>query len=103
MYAVFEINCFTFEGINSIIAALEEGEKLSTEEIPLQIRLISSPRYSISTITKVPEAAIESIKKALEAVEKKIKELKGHFIVTENAVLVEEEESEEQEESESEE
>ena len=43
-----EVNCFEINGINIIKAALLEGSKLATKECPFKIKLIKSPRYSIS-------------------------------------------------------
>lgn len=81
--AIFEINCYVFEGIESIKAALLEGQKGSTEEVPIVIHLISSPRYSIMSTAKNVEKATERIVNALEAIKTKIVELKGNFVIIE--------------------
>merc|ERR1711991_521033 len=88
--AIFEINCFSFAGVESIKEALKLGEKLSTEELPIKIRLISSPRYSIICLAKDPDLAVEGIENALQTIKKRIQELKGNLVVTESANLQEE-------------
>lgn len=39
--ADFKLTCFHYDGIDAIKAALMEGEKLSTEEIPIKVLKIN--------------------------------------------------------------
>ena len=53
--ADFKLTCFKYEGIEAIKAALTEGERLSTLEIPLKFRVLGSPNYECSTETMTEE------------------------------------------------
>lgn len=43
--ADIEVYCYEYEGIDAVKSALKEGIKLSTDEIPIKINLISPPLY----------------------------------------------------------
>ena len=46
-----EVSCYAYEGIDAVKSALKSGLQQSTEEMPLEIRLIAPPQYVITTTT----------------------------------------------------
>ena len=46
-----EVSCYAYEGIDAVKEALKAGLQQSTEEMPLEIRLIAPPQYVITTTT----------------------------------------------------
>lgn len=46
--ADFKLTCYKFEGIDAIRAALMEGEKLSTPEIPIKVKNIKFTKKNFS-------------------------------------------------------
>ena len=79
--ADFKLTCFTYEGIYAIKYALYEGEKLSTQEIPLKLKIIGAPVYEISTITIKQNEGLALVNKALKAVENAIRSKEGNFLL----------------------
>ena len=47
--ADIEVMCYTYEGIEAIKEALRAGETLSTEQVPIKIKLVAPPLYVIFT------------------------------------------------------
>jgi translation initiation factor 2 subunit 1 len=79
--ADFKLTCFKFEGIDAIKAALLEGEKLSTHEIPIKFRVIGSPIYECTTTTINKAEGLKLIGNALKVVESSIKLREGNFLL----------------------
>jgi len=79
--ADFKLTCFTYEGINAIRYALTEGEKLSTQEIPLKLKIIGAPVYEISSVTTKQTEGLLLVNKALKAVENAIRSKDGNFLL----------------------
>lgn len=101
--AIVEVNCFEFEGIDSIKKALKAGEATHPD---IKIKLITSPQFEISITTNNKVNGIEIVDIAIKTIEKSIKELKGEFkLVQEPYVLNElkEEDAEEEDDIEEEE
>src|SRR5689334_7156477 len=86
--ADFKLTCFKFEGIDAIKAALIEGEKLSTTDIPIKFRVIGSPIYASSTTTINKAEGLKLVGNALKVVESGITLREGNFLLqTKPAVL----------------
>jgi translation initiation factor 2 subunit 1 len=68
----FEVVCFGYEGIDAVKAALKEGESVSTDEMPIKIRLVAPPLYVMQTSSYDKAQAIEVMNQALEKIEKSI-------------------------------
>lgn len=86
--ADLEIRCHSYDGINSIRKALKIAEDMSTEEIPIQIKLVAPPHFvMISNATDKP-AAIERLKEALQAIKKEIEKQKGEVTITKQVSIL---------------
>jgi len=74
-----EVSCFTYEGIDAVKAALLGGKKFSTEQIPIEIKLIAAPTFIVSADTMERVEGIESVNTALEAIRMSIETSGGTF------------------------
>jgi len=79
--ADFKLTCYKFEGIDAIKAALLEGEKLSTKEIPIKFKIVGSPIYDCTVTTKHKAEGLKLIAQALKTVEASIKLREGNFLL----------------------
>ena len=79
--ADIDVKCFAYAGIDAIRRALAAGEAVSTEEVPIKIRLVAPPAYVISTTSTDKVAAIELMEKAVEVIGEIITEEKGELVV----------------------
>ena len=68
------------DGINHIKDALTEAEKSEYEDVEIQIKYIGAPNYMITIKAPDYKIAEEEMKKAVEKIEKKIKEKNGDFV-----------------------
>ncbi|CED83181.1 eukaryotic translation initiation factor 2 subunit alpha [Phaffia rhodozyma] len=76
-----EVKCFAYEGIDAIKAALKAGEALSTESIPIKIRLVAPPLYVVTTNSTDKSGGVELMEKALQVIDEKITEAGGEMSV----------------------
>ncbi len=76
-----ELTCYSYEGINAIKSALRAGEALSTEEVPIHIRLVAPPLYVMSTTSTDKNAAIDLMEKALVVIGEEIEKFDGNLNV----------------------
>jgi translation initiation factor 2 subunit 1 len=72
-----ELTCYSYEGINGIKSALRAGEAMSTEQVPLKIRLVAPPLYVMTTTSTDKGAAIETMERALEKIGQEIEKYDG--------------------------
>lgn len=79
--AEFKLTCFKFDGIEAIKAALIEGERLSTQEIPIKFKILGSPIYECSTETINKAEGLKLVGNALKAVETSIRLREGNFLL----------------------
>ena len=79
--ADFKLTCFKFDGIEAIKAALIEGERLSTTEIPIKFKIQGSPIYECSTETINKAEGLKLIGSALKVVETSIRLREGNFLL----------------------
>lgn len=68
---------FSYNGILTIQDALAAGEALSTEEIPIKIRLVAPPLYVMVSNTTDKTGAIERLEQAIEAIGEVIRKEEG--------------------------
>lgn len=79
--ADIEVKCFSYAGIEAIRKALQAGEAVSTEEVPIKVRLVAPPLYVMTTTSTDKVAAIDLMEKAVDAIGAKIAEEKGDMVV----------------------
>ncbi|OQS06856.1 eukaryotic translation initiation factor 2 subunit alpha [Thraustotheca clavata] len=66
--ADIEVTCFTYEGIEAIREALQEAQLLSTEDVPVKVKLIAPPMYVMTTNTLDKVKGIATLQEAIEKV-----------------------------------
>ena len=75
-----ELTCFTEEGIDGIIKAIQAGLDGNSEKFALEIHLISSPLYQITAITELSEEeGILEMNKCRERIQAVIEAAGGTF------------------------
>lgn len=68
-----EVTCFGYEGIDAIRRALAKAEALSTDVVPIRVKLVAPPLYVLVSHSTDKVAAIARMEEALKAVEEDIK------------------------------
>jgi translation initiation factor 2 subunit 1 len=76
-----EISCYTYEGIDAIRESLQAGIDVGSQDMPIKIKLIAPPRYTIDTMTLDKEAGKASLEKAIEVITEKIQARGGRLEV----------------------
>ncbi|WVO15247.1 hypothetical protein L204_102902 [Cryptococcus depauperatus] len=79
--ADIEVKCFSYAGIDAIKRALTAGEALSTEEVPIKVRLVAPPLYVMSTTSTDKSGAIELMEKAVDVIGESIRKEKGDITI----------------------
>ena len=77
--ATFELNCYSYEGIEAIKSALRAGLQYSAEGPSLQINLIAPPEYIMTTTTLDQTEGVNKLRGALAAIKLAIEERQGTF------------------------
>jgi translation initiation factor 2 subunit 1 len=84
----FEVTCYTEAGVDAVKAALRKGLTLSTEEIPLKIRLIVPPEFIISAQTMYRDRGLTLMNETLNAIRQEIERYGGALLVKQEPRLV---------------
>ncbi|WFD38576.1 uncharacterized protein MJAP1_001535 [Malassezia japonica] len=72
-----EVSCFGYEGIDAVKEALRAGEALSTETIPIKIKLVAPPLYVLVTHSTDKQGGIALLEQALEKITESIEKSDG--------------------------
>lgn len=76
-----EVTCFGYEGIDAIKKALLKAEALSTETIPIKVKLVAPPLYVLVSHSTDKLGGIALLEQALKEVEAEIKKDGGAVTV----------------------
>lgn len=76
-----EVSCFGYEGIDAVKQALRAGEELSTEAIPIKIKLVAPPLYVLVTHSTDKQGGIALLEQALEKITESIEKSDGKVTV----------------------
>lgn len=79
--ADIEVACFAYDGIDAVKSALTAGEALSSEEVPIKVRLVAPPLYVVMTQCMDKTKGIETLQKAIDTIESTIRGLNGQIVV----------------------
>mmetsp|Transcript_12505 Transcript_12505/g.17053 ORF Transcript_12505/g.17053 Transcript_12505/m.17053 type:complete len:344 (+) Transcript_12505:112-1143(+) len=88
--ADLELTCFKYDGVLHIKAAMREGEKFSTDDCLVKVKLVASPLYVLTTQTLDKELGIKTLTEAIEVMTKTLEGLGGKLVVKEAARAVSE-------------
>lgn len=72
-----EVSCFGYEGIDAVKQALRAGEAVSTEAIPIKIKLVAPPLYVLVTHSTDKAGGIALMEHALEKITETIEKSDG--------------------------
>lgn len=81
--ADIEITCFNESGIDAIMAAIMAGETVSTEEVPIKIRLIAPPLYVMMTTSLDKQKGLEVMNKSIEKLTENLEAAGGKVSIKE--------------------
>lgn len=79
--ADIEVTCFGYEGIDAVRSALLAGEALSTEEVPIKIRLVAPPLYVMTTHALDKQLGIEALEKSILKIEECVTKAGGNCTI----------------------
>jgi translation initiation factor 2 subunit 1 len=79
--ADIEVTCFSYEGIDAIKAALQEGEKMSTEGCPIHVKLVAPPLYIIVADVIDKEIGLATVKSGVDKIRDVIENFGGELAV----------------------
>ncbi|CAI5742538.1 unnamed protein product [Hyaloperonospora brassicae] len=79
--ADIEVTCFTYEGIEAVRSALQAGQDVGTEDVPVKVKLIAPPMYVMTTSTLDKQKGIQKLQEAIESVREHITAKKGTMSV----------------------
>lgn len=68
-----EVTCFGYEGIDAIKRALLKAESLSTDVVPIKVKLVAPPLYVLVSHSTDKTGGIALLEQALKEVEAEIK------------------------------
>lgn len=86
--AIFELKSYSKEGIEDIKNALRLGKSKSSENIKLEINLVSPPKYIIQTKTIDKKKGVRIVNNALDAIKEYILEKGGKFDLKESPNVI---------------
>jgi len=75
--ADIEVTCFAPMGIDAVKAGLKAAEALSTEAMPIKIKLVAPPRFVMMTTSLDKEEGIAKLEEACEVIKKVVTEHGG--------------------------
>lgn len=81
--ADIEVICYHTEGIDAVKAALFAGEKAGTEDMPIKLKLIASPKYVLLATSTDKKRGFEVVNNAIEKIREVITGFKGNLKVSE--------------------
>jgi len=87
--AQIEVTCYTEEGIDAIKPSLLAGKKVGKQDQEVEIHLISTPLYRLTTQCMEKQHGIDLLNVAIEAIKTEILSHKGTLTVKEEPVAVE--------------
>ncbi len=76
-----EVACFAYEGIDAVKRALLAGEAASTADVTISAKLVAPPLYVLTTSCMDKALGLATMNKAVEAIDRTIKEANGQIVV----------------------
>lgn len=75
--ADIEVTCFGYEGVDAVKEALEAGESLHSEAIPVKIKLVAAPLFVLTSVSLDKQKAIETLTEAISLMKESIEKAGG--------------------------
>ncbi|CAF1216497.1 unnamed protein product [Adineta steineri] len=86
--ADIEVACYGYEGIDAVKAALKEGLKASTEEMPIKINLIAPPLYAVTATFRDRTEGINALNNVIQKIKQTIEQYRGIFKIKMEPTMV---------------
>jgi translation initiation factor 2 subunit 1 len=79
--ADIEVTCFSYDGIDAIKTALLQGEKMSSEQCPIKVKLVAPPLYVVVANTLDKEIGLATVRSGVEKIKEVIESFGGELSI----------------------
>jgi translation initiation factor 2 subunit 1 len=79
--ADIEVTCFSYDGIDAIKTALLQGEKMSTEQCPIKVKLVAPPLYVVVANTLDKEIGLATVKSGVNKIREVVESFGGELAI----------------------
>lgn len=79
--ADIEVTCFGYEGVDAVKEALEAGESLHSEEVPVKVKLVAAPLFVLTSVSLDKQRAVDTLTEAIGLIRKSIEKAGGSLNV----------------------
>ena len=79
--ADIEVTCFSYDGIDAIKTALLQGEKMSTEQCAIKVKLVAPPLYVVVANTLDKEIGLATVRSGVEKIREVIESFGGGLAI----------------------
>jgi len=79
--ADIEVTCFSYDGIDAIKTALLQGEKMSTEQCPIKVKLVAPPLYVVVANTLDKEIGLATVRSGVDKIREVIESFGGGLAI----------------------
>jgi translation initiation factor 2 subunit 1 len=79
--ADIEVTCFSYDGIDSIKTALLQGERMSSEQCPIKVKLVAPPLYVVVANTLDKEIGLATVRSGVEKIKEVIETFGGELSI----------------------
>ena len=79
--ADIEVTCFSYDGIDAIKAALLAGEKMSTAQCPIKVKLVAPPLYVVVANTLDKEIGLATVQSGVDKIREIVENFGGELAI----------------------
>jgi translation initiation factor 2 subunit 1 len=79
--ADIEVTCFSYDGIDAIKTALLQGEKMSSEQCAIKVKLVAPPLYVVVANTLDKEMGLATVRSGVEKIKEVIEKFGGELSI----------------------
>ena len=79
--ADIEVTCFSYDGIDAIKTALLQGEKMSTENCPIKVKLVAPPLYVVVANTLDKEIGLATVRSGVNKIREIVESFGGELAI----------------------
>jgi len=77
--ADIEVTCFSYDGIDAIKTALLAGEKMSTEQCPIKVKLVAPPLYVVVANTLDKDIGLATVRSGVNKIREVVESFSGEL------------------------
>jgi translation initiation factor 2 subunit 1 len=79
--ADIEVTCFSYDGIDAIKTSLLQGEKMSTEQCTIKVKLVAPPLYVVVANTLDKEIGLATVKSGVDKIREVVESFGGELSI----------------------